>query len=68
MMSDQPGVSFSEYLTNNSPSVTLNEVGGNPYGNQKLDSEAIQWIYFRKSNKASLFMLMVSDKINLLVM
>jgi outer membrane receptor protein involved in Fe transport len=30
-VSDQPGVSFSEYLVNNSPSVTLNEVGGNPW-------------------------------------
>ena len=30
-VSDQPGISFADYLVNNAPSVTLNEVGGNPW-------------------------------------
>lgn len=30
-VSDQPGVSFSEYLVNNTPAITLNEIGGNPW-------------------------------------
>jgi len=29
--SDQPGISFADYLNNNSSSVTINEVGGNPW-------------------------------------
>ncbi len=30
-VSDQPGISFADYLNNNSSSVTINEVGGNPW-------------------------------------
>ena len=28
---EQPGISFADYLVNNAPAVTLNEVGGNPW-------------------------------------
>ncbi|NBT43120.1 MAG: TonB-dependent receptor, partial [Alphaproteobacteria bacterium] len=30
-VSDQPGISFADYLNNNNSSVTINEVGGNPW-------------------------------------
>ena len=30
-VSEQPGISFADYLVNNAPAVTLNEVGGNPW-------------------------------------
>jgi len=30
-VSDQPGISFADYLNNNTSSVTINEVGGNPW-------------------------------------
>ncbi len=30
-VSEQPGISFADYLVNNAPAVTLNEIGGNPW-------------------------------------